>query len=240
MTRKRSRLSAEEQNIGSSSQEGPAVKRPKRTVHLEGSGTQRAKRCSKLAASKTSNPRSRQAPRCSNVPPQYTLNVFVFGRGDAGELGLGRYVRRMLEPTLNPFLDANRPNTFHAVQLACGQTHTVVLTVDNRIVTWGINENGALGRSTYWADELREEADGSADSDSSSEGETNPFESTPTAIESTEFPPDTIFTQVSAGAHCTFALTSTGSVFGWGTFVVSRVPEASLTQRPTLNIHIGP
>jgi regulator of chromosome condensation len=96
--------------------------------------------------------------------------------------------------------------------------HGVALTSNNQILTWGVNDHGALGRDTSWEGNLVD-ADGD-DSDSDDEGELNPRESTPTPVDMSAVPPDTIFTQVAATDNATFALTSTGRVYGWGTFRV--------------------
>lgn len=98
--------------------------------------------------------------------------------------------------------------------------HTVGLTVDNRIITWGVNDNYALGRNTDWDEKLR---DVDAESDEE-EAELNPLESTPAEVPSHHFPAGTQFVQVAAGDSCSFALTNTGLVFGWGTFRVSPAP----------------
>ncbi|KAJ4145458.1 hypothetical protein LMH87_004308 [Akanthomyces muscarius] len=98
--------------------------------------------------------------------------------------------------------------------------HTVALTADNKVVTWGVNDNDALGRNTDWDDGLR---DVDAESDDS-EGELNPLESTPTAIASEHFGAETTLVSVAAGDSCSLALTSTGLVYGWGTF---RDPEGN-------------
>jgi regulator of chromosome condensation len=141
------------------------------------------------------------------------VSVLVFGNGDAGELGLGPAIQEAARPRLNPFLDPDNPSAFRVVQLACGGMHTVALTEDNKIITWGVNDNCALGRSTAWEGGLRD-----VDGDSEEEGELNPLESTPTAIPPDSFPPGTRFVQVAAGDSCSFALTDAGYVYGWGTF----------------------
>jgi regulator of chromosome condensation len=94
--------------------------------------------------------------------------------------------------------------------------HTVALTVDDKIITWGVNDSGALGRQTEWDGGLR---DMDADSDEE-EGELNPLESTPAQVSAKCFELHTRFVQVAAGDNCTFALTRTGAVYGWGTFRV--------------------
>jgi regulator of chromosome condensation len=63
-----------------------------------------------------------------------------------------------------------------------------------------------------------------AESDANSEeGEDlNPHEASPAAISPEYFPPETHFVQVAAGDSCSFAVTSTGFGYGWGTFVSSK------------------
>ncbi|KAJ5056977.1 regulator of chromosome condensation 1/beta-lactamase-inhibitor protein II [Bipolaris maydis] len=62
---------------------------------------------------------------------------------------------------------------------------------------------------------------GSDDSDSDSEDETgglNDEEATPKPVPAEFFPEDTTFVDVAAGDSCSFALTTEGAVYGWGTF----------------------
>jgi regulator of chromosome condensation len=96
--------------------------------------------------------------------------------------------------------------------------HGVALTQDNKILTWGVNDHGALGRDTTWEEKLVD-MDGD-DSDSDDGGDLNPKESTPTSVDMGAVPSDTVFTQVAATDNATFALTSTGRVYGWGSFRV--------------------
>ncbi|KUJ07352.1 RCC1/BLIP-II protein [Mollisia scopiformis] len=140
-----------------------------------------------------------------------TLDVFVFGSGESGELGLGPKATDGKQPTdvqrprINRLLDAK---TVGVVQIAVGGMHCVSLTQDQKILTWGVNDNGALGRDTDLDSEDEDE-----DSDLS------PKESTPTAIP-TEFFGKGVeaFVQVAATDSASFALTHDGSVYGWGTF----------------------
>ncbi|KAI0004422.1 regulator of chromosome condensation [Xylariaceae sp. FL0662B] len=156
--------------------------------------------------------------RIINKAPTQVLQVIVFGSGECGELGLGPNEKEKPRPFVNPFLSGSGggPDAFHVVQLDCGGMHTVALTNDNKIITWGVNDRGALGRDTAWDGGLR---DVDAESDNSEDESLNPLESTPTQIPADRFPPGTKFVQVVAGDSCSFALTDTGLVYGWGTFL---------------------
>lgn len=156
-----------------------------------------------------------------NHAPTQKLNVYVFGEGSAGELGLGhaKNVIDVKRPRLNPLLSAQNAGV---IQIACGGMHVAALTHDNKILTWGVNDQGALGRDTTWSGGLKDVDQASEDSDDEDSG-LNPFESTPTAISSDSFPAGTVFTSVSAGDSTTFAVTDEGKVYGWGTFRVSLV-----------------
>jgi regulator of chromosome condensation len=96
--------------------------------------------------------------------------------------------------------------------------HVVALTEDRKIVTWGVNDKGALGRDTNWEGKLR---DIDAEESDNDDDDVNPLESTPTALPEDAFPEGTVLVQVAAGDSCSLALTDTGLVYGWGTFLVS-------------------
>lgn len=149
----------------------------------------------------------------------------MFGEGSAGELGLGtaKNAIDVKRPRLNPFLSALDVGV---VQISCGGMHVVALTHDNRILTWGVNDDGALGRDTAWEGGLRDADREDEDSDDEDSG-LNPKEATPTAIPSSSFPKDSVFTHVAASDSCTFAVTNEGLVYGWGTFRVSNAIDSS-------------
>ena len=165
--------------------------------------------------------RGRKPKTVLNRVPQKLLNVYVFGDNGQGELGLGGDVARkaIKRPRLNPMLPRD---SIGVVQIAAGGMHCAVLTYDNKILTWGVNDLNALGRDTSWDGDWVD-IDGKksdAGSDSSS-NPPNPKESTPTAVDSSFFPLGTKFVQLAAGDSTTFALTSEGNVYGWGTFRVT-------------------
>lgn len=173
---------------------------------------------------RTSPPDASSLPVINQAPSE-VLTVFVFGTGDmSGDLGLGPKKKTAKLPTVIPELDGRKEGTYRVVQLACGGMHSVALTADSKIVTWGGNDDGALGRDSAWEGGLRDmdaeqNGDDDASDDSDDEG-LNPVESTPTHIPETSFPPGTRFTHVAAGDSCSFAVTDTGLVYGWGTFAV--------------------
>ncbi|EZF30909.1 chromosome condensation regulator [Trichophyton mentagrophytes] len=154
-----------------------------------------------------------------NKAPTQKLRVFVCGEGSQGELGLGaaKGTVDVKRPRLNALL---APEDVGVVQVAAGGMHCVALTHDGRVLTWGVNDQGALGRDTTWEGGLKDidDAKSDASSDSGSDSGLNPYESTPTAIPSDAFPEGTVIVQVAAGDSSSFALTDDGLVYGWGTF----------------------
>ena len=67
------------------------------------------------------------------------MSVFTWGRGEDGQLGLG------------DTNDQDLPVLVEALQgrsvefIACGSGHTVVLTGDGKVYTWGRGDDGRLG-----------------------------------------------------------------------------------------------
>lgn len=70
-------------------------------------------------------------------------HLFLWGDGGCGQLGMGDDVVEKYRPAL---LDL--PGGKKAVQIACGGMHTVALAEDGTVYTWGVNDEGALGRET--------------------------------------------------------------------------------------------
>lgn len=154
-----------------------------------------------------------------NELPTQRLDIYVFGEGSSGELGLGskkdendRAPIDVKRPRLNPNL-AN--STVGIVKVAVGGMHCAAISHDNKIYTWGVNDQGALGRDTTWDGGVRD-----MDDDDSDSGEMNPLESTPTVVDSKWFPVDVKFTDICASDSATFVVTEDGRVYGWGTFRV--------------------
>ncbi|KAF7588934.1 hypothetical protein BBP40_005012 [Aspergillus hancockii] len=181
--------------------------------------------------------RQKEAPTVLNFAPTQRLDVYVFGTNCDGELGLGDATKKteIPRPLLNPKLAAD---TVGIVYLAVGGVHSAALTHDNRILTWGVNDEGALGRDTAQdpgETKMRSQSDSGSDSDDD-EANLNLKEATPLPVESSYFPNDTIFTQLAATSSATFALTAQGLLYGWGTFrgnngVIGFSPDAPKLQR---------
>lgn len=73
------------------------------------------------------------------LPPPLPTEVYVWGRGEYGRLGLGdRTGSSKLRPQKVAALDGHR-----VVEGSCGGTHTMVVTDEGRCFIWG---RGAFGR----------------------------------------------------------------------------------------------
>lgn len=155
-----------------------------------------------------------------NKVPDQRLDVFVFGEGSSSELGLGtaKNAIDVKRPRLNPLLPSKDVGVVH---VACGGMHVAALTHDNKILTWGVNDQGALGRNTDWEGGLKDMDENASDDSDKSDSGLNPLESNPTAIPASSFPEGTTFVKLSAGDSHTLALTDDGLVYGWGCFRVS-------------------
>lgn len=81
----------------------------------------------------------RRKTQDEEAAPGYEL--FVFGDGSSGQLGLGEDVIERPRPTR-----LQMPNASRVLSLAVGGMHCVAVTVTGDVFTWGVNDEGALGR----------------------------------------------------------------------------------------------
>lgn len=131
-----------------------------------------------------------------------------------GELGLGPLAnqRNVKRPRLNGYL---LPDQVGIVDVAAGGMHCAAIDEKGRVWTWGVNDQGVLGRDTTWSPESEDEG---MESDSEDDEQLNPKESVPGLVEG--FPDGTVITKVACGDSITVALTDKGQVYAWGTFRV--------------------
>lgn len=201
-----------------------------------------------------------------NSPKSEVVQIFVCGAGDSGQLGLGAKMPESIvsanmdakKPYLNKWLPSSENNG--TVDLAVGGMHAAVLTKDNRVLTWGVNDVGALGRSTaegekfvslddtqaentttiYAKGSSGQEASKPDDSDSEEEDEIvetdlNEKECTPGEVEALESQyrdERPIITGMAAGDSCTNLVTDEGLVYGFGQFRGESGPLGFLKQGP--------
>lgn len=111
------------------------------------------------------------------------LAVFMWGRGEDGQLGLGD-TSDQDEPT---YVDALRG--VGVQQIACGSGHTVVLTTEGEVYTWGRGDDGRLGHGD------------------------NGWKYVPRITQSLA---GHTVVQVTCGSYHTAAVTSNGDLYTWG------------------------
>ena len=171
-----------------------------------------------------------------NHPPAKPLDIYVFGDNSQAQLGLGANVQggSIRRPRLNPNL---LRDAVGVVQVSAGGMHCAALTRDNKILTWGVNDLGALGRDTDWDGGYVDIDDKKSDDSDDDESAVNPKEATPTAVDPSAFPPGTTFARVVAGDSITYAITDGGLVYGWGTISAS---DGSSAFSPTVKIQRRP
>ena len=133
-----------------------------------------------------------------------------------GELGLGPQSnqRNVKRPRLNPYL---LPRDVGIVDVAVGGMHCAAIDEAGRVWTWGVNDQGVLGRDTTWSPENEDTPMDSDDEDD--DDQLNPLESVPGLVQG--FPDGTVIVKVACGDSITVAVTNEGKVYAWGTF---RVP----------------
>src|SRR5439155_22644829 len=137
--------------------------------------------------------------------------VYTFGSISIGQLACN-YAKSNGSKNAQQSRANNLLQTAGVVQVAVGRYHCVALTYDQKIMTWGANNTGALGRDTKWEPSAGL-PDGELDDDGNEDG-LSPLERTPAAIPAENFANDVQgFAQVAATKGASFALTTTGFVY---------------------------
>mmetsp|Transcript_8791 Transcript_8791/g.26070 ORF Transcript_8791/g.26070 Transcript_8791/m.26070 type:complete len:173 (+) Transcript_8791:564-1082(+) len=111
-----------------------------------------------------------------------SLVLFTWGRGEDGQLGLGD-TSDQDEPE---YVDALRGVGIR--QIACGSGHTVVLSTEGEVYTWGRGDDGRLGHGD------------------------NGWKYVPRITRSLE---RQVVTQVTCGSYHTAAVTGNGDLYTW-------------------------
>ena len=71
---------------------------------------------------------------------------FVFGTGDNGQLGMGEDVVELARPRLLDTIPG--VNAASVIKICCGGMHTLAVCQGGLMYSWGVNDEGALGRVT--------------------------------------------------------------------------------------------
>mmetsp|Transcript_20483 Transcript_20483/g.50234 ORF Transcript_20483/g.50234 Transcript_20483/m.50234 type:complete len:594 (-) Transcript_20483:76-1857(-) len=139
------------------------------------------------AETETSSPgcslSERLRPKIRKAPDLEGLAVFTWGRGEDGQLGLGD-TSDQDEPT---YVDALRGVGVR--QIACGSGHTVVLSTEGEVFTWGRGDDGRLGHGD------------------------NGWKYVPRITQSLA---GQVVVQVTCGSYHTAAVSGNGDLFTWG------------------------
>ncbi|XP_032080220.1 probable E3 ubiquitin-protein ligase HERC6 [Thamnophis elegans] len=110
--------------------------------------------------------------------------VFSWGAGGFGQLGTGTLKDSSTPEKIDSL------SMYNVIQVACGHYHSIALTKDGRIFSWGQNSHGQLGL-----------------------GKKFPSQSKPCNISSLAGIP---LAQVAAGGAHSFVLSHSGVAYGWG------------------------
>lgn len=111
--------------------------------------------------------------------------LFSWGNNKYSQLGLSTTEEHIRVPKLIKSL-----SSYSVVQVSCGYYHTMVLTRDSQVLTWGQNNYGQLGQ-----------------------GHPEPLSGTPKVITSLQGLPVAF---INSGGYHSFVLTLSGALFGWG------------------------
>mmetsp|Transcript_29544 Transcript_29544/g.44482 ORF Transcript_29544/g.44482 Transcript_29544/m.44482 type:complete len:799 (-) Transcript_29544:62-2458(-) len=129
------------------------------------------------------NPNNTHYSQYSSITYPGELTVYSWGRGEDGQLGIGD-TSDQDEPT---YVDALRG--VGVKQIACGSGHTVVLTGEGEVYTWGRGDDGRLGHGD------------------------NGWKYVPRLTHSLT---GQIITHVTCGSYHTAAVSSNGDLYTWG------------------------
>uniref|UniRef100_K3WAD0 BTB domain-containing protein n=1 Tax=Globisporangium ultimum (strain ATCC 200006 / CBS 805.95 / DAOM BR144) TaxID=431595 RepID=K3WAD0_GLOUD len=128
------------------------------------------------------------------------MTVYSWGRGEDGQLGLGDTIDQY-RPVLVDALQERR-----IVQIACGSGHTVVLTEEGEVYTWGRGDDGRLGHGD------------------------NGWKFVPRLVEELR---GRAIRQVTCGSYHTAAVTVSGELYTWGGGMYGKLGHGNETGHST-------
>lgn len=150
-----------------------------------------------------------------NLSLENPLKVYTFGTGSMCELGYGPLAKNkeIKRPRLNMYLQDIKVSS-----IVAGGMHSLALTYDNEIYSWGTNDMAVLGRDTVTNAKVSlKDANAPAESDDDDDGDLNDLESTPAKVEN--LPKDNgNIVQIGATDNLSIVLYQNGDVYAWGTF----------------------
>lgn len=146
-----------------------------------------------------------------------------------GELGLGPRTkdRNVKRPRLNVHLSVETMGDEGKgiVDVAVGGMHVAAVDSDGGVWTWGVNDQGSLGRDTKTVattEEVSMKDGDDSDDDEEDEELLNLAESKPGLVQG--FPKGVKVVQMACGDSISVAIADDGLVYSWGTFRVRPSP----------------
>ncbi|KAM8967986.1 probable E3 ubiquitin-protein ligase HERC6 isoform X1 [Sarcophilus harrisii] len=114
-----------------------------------------------------------------------TGRIYSWGSGSRGQLGIKEVKDQCSIPKNIAALSRDK-----IIQVSCGHYHSIALTQDGKVFSWGDNDHGQLGLGTNF-----------------------PSQASPQRVNSLDGIP---LAQVAAGGSHSFALSLSGTSYGWG------------------------
>lgn len=155
-----------------------------------------------------------------------------------GELGLGptEKDRNVKRPRLNVHLSPEAMGRGEGVvDVAVGGMHVAALDREGKVWTWGVNDQGSLGRDTKNVvgngDVVMKEGEGSDDDE---EELLSVLESKPGIVQG--FPDGVKVVELACGDSISVAIADDGLVYSWGTFRVDTLHSQATSLRATSNL----